>query len=112
MFSFDNSDFTIRLSRGDTLGLEFQFEGDIPTGEDQVYFTVKRTPHDTKFKMEKKCILYGEDLAYISIGPEDTVNLPFGKYFWDLRVFYSDGNITTPVSPCPFILEEVVGNDR
>lgn len=112
VFTFDNDTFEIHLTRGDTLTLDFQFEGDVPVGQDQLYFTVKKSVNDKSFKMEKKATLYGEDLARISIRSEDTRDLPFGKYFWDLRIFYSDGEIVTPMDPAPFYVDEVVGNDR
>lgn len=112
MFVYDDETNAIHLTRGDTVTLEFRMEGDVPTGRDAVYFTIKTAPANKTFKMEKKAVLYGEDLARISIRAEDTLSLPFGKYYWDLRIFYYDGEIVTPISPAPFYVEEVVGNDR
>lgn len=112
MFVYKAATNEIQLTRGDTLTLDFQFEGDVPVGDDQLYFTVKKDPSSSVCIMEKKATLHGEDMARISITAEDTMRLPFGKYWWDMRIFYSDGEVVTPLSPAPFFVKEVVGNDR
>lgn len=112
MFSYKPETNEIHLSRGDTLTLEFQFEGDVPVGQDQLYFTVKKSSNNTDCVIEKPAEMFNEDTARIGITAEDTSCLPFGKYWWDLRIFYADGEIVTPLFPAPFYVEEVVGNDR
>lgn len=112
MFSYNPATNEIHLTRGDTLTLEFEFEGDVPVGQDQLYFTVKKNPNNTSCVIEKPAEMINEDTAQISLAAEDTIGWPFGKYWWDLRIFYADGEIVTPLSPAPFFVEEVVGNDR
>lgn len=113
MFKIDDKTYEIRLSRGDTATIDFQFTGDIPTGSDVVIMTLKRTVGDKQSKWEKQAILYGEDLARFTIRAEDTKDLPFGKYYYDLRCFFATGgSVTTILPPTPFYVEEVIGNDR
>ena len=112
MFSYKPTTNEIHLTRGDTLTLEFQFEGDVPVGDDQLFFTVKKDPHSTSCIIEKPAEMIAEDTARISLAVEDTAHLPFGKYWWDIRIFYADGEVVTPLSPALFFIEEVVGNDR
>ena len=112
MFLFDESTLEMRLTRGDTVTLEFQFEGDIPGANDYVCFTIKKATGDKNFKVEKEMTQIESDVFRVEINAQDTMYLPFGKYTWDIRVFYQDGQVTTPMNPSPFIVAEVVGNDR
>lgn len=114
MFTIDDETYEIHLSRGDTATIDFQFEGDIPTSDagDEVIMTLKRAPSEKQSKWEKKGMLYGEDLGRFSIKVEDTKDLPFGKYYYDLRAFFGGGAVTTILDPTPFYVDEVVGNDR
>lgn len=113
MFTIDDETYEIHLSRGDTATIDFQFQGDIPTGQDTVMMTIKKSPSESQSKWEKKALLYGADLGRISITKDATQDLPFGKYYYDLRVFYATGgSVTTVIPPTPFYVEEVIGNDR
>lgn len=114
MFTVDDTTYEIHLSRGDTATIDFQFEGDVPTTEagDQVIMTLKRSVADKQSKWEKKAILYGEDLGRFDIKAEDTKDLSFGKYYYDLRAYFSGGSVTTILPPTPFYVDEVIGNDR
>lgn len=112
MFAFNENTLEMQLSRGDTVTLEFQFEGDIPDQNDGVYFTIKKVTGDRSVKIEKKMTQIETDVFQTEINAQDTSNLPFGKYTWDVRVFYGDGQVTTPIRPSPFVVAEVVGNDR
>lgn len=112
MFTFNQNTYEIHLTRGDTLTLEFQFEGDVPVRDDHLFFSVKRDPNDTACVIEKPAEMLNENTARINLTAADTASLPFGKYWWDLRIFYADGEVVTPLSPARFFIEKVVGNDR
>lgn len=109
MFTLDPDTLEIHISQGDTATIEFQFNGDPPTGNDALYFTVKRAFHEETL-IEKKATLYGADLARITLLGEDTMNLPFGRYWWDIRIFYQNGQVLTPMGPSSFFIDEVVGD--
>ena len=112
MFTFNQNTYEIHLTRGDSLTLEFQFEGDVPDREDHLFFTVKRDPNSKACVIEQSAEMFNENTARINLAAADTAGLPFGKYWWDLRIFYADGAVLTPLSPAHFFIEEVVGNDR
>ena len=57
-----------------------------------IYFTVKRNFSDTKYLFQKRLsnetINKGEDgLYHFAIEAEDTNNLPFGEYVFDIEVY-------------------------
>lgn len=109
---FNITDLNITISRGDTASLEITFEGDVPGDGDQVVMSIKTSPRNHDYKWEKSGTCDAEGKIVFSIDAEDTASLPFGTYYWDIRIFYADGQITTPFAPKAFKVVEVVTNDR
>ena len=109
---FDISNLNIAITRGDTATLEITFEGDIPTDGDTVVMALKTSPNKSECIWEKEATSFEEGVLRYDITTEDTADLPFGTYYWDLRIFYKDGQVTTPFSPKKFVVQEVVTNDR
>jgi hypothetical protein len=119
MFTVDANN-GIRITRGDTAALEITFEGDVPGAEDRVIAMIKKGPKKNEALWEKELTLYdsGErqegqtavpfSTYLMELESEDTQALPFGSYAWDLRILYSDGQITTPFAPAAFEVLEVV----
>ena len=112
MFTID-SNYAITLTRGDTATLEITFEGDAPTAEDTVIAAVKASKSAPDAVLEKALVKeddQGETGTkwLLQIESADTEPLAFGAYWWDLRVLYADGQITTPFPPAPFKVAEVV----
>lgn len=104
-------DNSIHLTRGDTArlllgsvvnevtGKDFVFSAD-----DMVTFTVKKTVYDTTPTVQ--IVVPGG--AAIHIKPEDTKELAFGKYLYDIQITTADDDIYTVIPPTTFeILKEV-----
>lgn len=110
MFMIDNLNITI--TRGDTATMELTFEGDAPESGDTVAMALKTGVNKQAPIWEKSGSPDSEGVVRFDIGVGDTAGLPFGTYWWDLRVFYADGQVTTPFAPRRFVIQEVITNDR
>lgn len=90
---------TIHLTRGDSavLLLKIQRENgseyELQAG-DSVLFTVKNSVYDTAVIIQKKLID-----GVIKINPDDTKNLQYGTYYYDVELTQSDGFVATVISP-------------
>lgn len=106
-----DKDNTIHLTRGDTARLLIDRAANAATGkdyvftpEDKVTMTVKKTVYDTSPAVQ----LTVPGGAAIHIRPEDTKELSFGKYLYDIQLTTADGDIYTVIPPTTFeILKEV-----
>ena len=76
------------------------------TGQDTIYFTVKTSAQTVQKSLQKVVTNFdssGE--AVIEILPEETKDLRFGQYVYDVQWTKSDGTILTIVRPAKFIIE-------
>lgn len=101
---------TLEMTRGDTTGWKFQrldADGQVITIiADELYFTVKGSFQDTNFKFQKTLndMTFDEDGTYhFVINPEDTNDLNFGNYVYDLEVIQS--SVKTTISKGKFVLD-------
>lgn len=101
-------DSNIFLTRGDSAS----FEIDIKDADDKDFiftqdftliFTVKKYC-DSKFNLIQKTL---SNSILLELSPEDTSNLPFGEYFYDVELRTHD-KIYTVITPHKFILEAEV----
>ena len=106
-----DKDNTIHLTRGDTARFSI---GRIvntvtktnytPTAEDTVTMTVKKTVQDAAPRVQ--LIVPGGEVFHIK--PEDTKEMAFGKYVYDIQITMADGDVYTIVPPATFdLLKEV-----
>lgn len=96
----DSADFKVNLweynEKGEIIGEYTPEEGDL------IYFTVRKSTKDTD------PILIQKIGQYVELEPEDTHNLKYGKYVYDVQLTYASGYTDTIVLPTEFkILEEV-----
>ena len=103
-------DKTIKLTRGDTARLTVPITNLANNGEytmesgDILYFTVKKTAKDSDFLFQKS--VTGSNSIYIK--PEDTANLSFGKYKYDVQLTTATGDVYTVIEPSTFeVMEEI-----
>ena len=103
-------DGTIRLTRGDTARLTIPIINSASNSEyamqsgDVLFFTVKKSAKDTNYLFQKKVI----GANSIHIKPEDTDNLSFGKYKYDVQLTTASGDVYTIIEPSVFeIMEEI-----
>lgn len=85
----------IRMARGDLVTKSFRLIGPqnstYTIEPDEIYFTVKLNSRDHDYKFQKRLSDGGIDLVetgryIITIDPEDTDNLLFGVYEFDIEV--------------------------
>ena len=103
-------DGSISLTRGDTARLTVPITNDL-TGEeytllenDVLTMSVKRSSTDDDLCFQK--VLTGSNM--FTIKPEDTRDLIYGKYEYDVQLTTAEGDIYTVVEPNIFeILPEV-----
>ena len=101
---------TIKLTRGDTAYLSVPITN-ITLGEryeiaenDILEFTVKKYASDGPSLIYKKII--GRNTFHIY--PEDTKDLPFGKYEYDIQLTTAKGDVYTVIDVSAFeVLKEV-----
>lgn len=105
-------DNSIELIRGDSA--EFDIEVilvvDEDTDEQEPYvieagdvlvFTVKKSPYDSAYAIQKT----GDQ---ITLDPDDTKNLPFGLYWYDVQLTHDGDVVDTIIPPTVFrLLKEV-----
>lgn len=103
----------ISMIRGDTTPLMFQRKdsnGDvIKLRADKIYFTVKKSdlPNEVLFQKTIEDMTFDEDGTYhFVIQPEDTNNLEFKNYSYDLEVI--QGDVVSTISYGEFIIEKEV----
>lgn len=119
MFNVDEGN-NITITRGDTASLEVRLTGDAPQDGDSVVLSVKQSAARPAAVFEKAATAFeaapeGEEgvIARFDIEAADTAGLDFGTYRWDLRIFYQDGEVVTPMTPRRFDVAEVItNNDR
>ena len=103
-------DKTIKLTRGDTARLTVPIINLANNGEytmesgDILYFTVKKTAKDSDFLFQKS--VTGSNSIHIK--PEDTADLSFGKYKYDVQLTTATGDVYTVIEPSTFeVMEEI-----
>lgn len=87
---------TITMTRGDTLSLTIG----IMQGEDEyqvqagdvIRFAMKRSYADNEPLLVK---LIDNDSLGLQLDPEDTKDLPFGSYVYDIEITMEDGTVDT-----------------
>ena len=108
-----NSMYKIRnnqifLTRGDSASLVLDIKDDdgneyTPSKQDTVTFTVKKSPYN-----KKVVIQHTFSNNEILISSEDTANLEYGDYLYDVELKGLGGNVCTIIPPNLFkICEEV-----
>lgn len=99
---------TIHLTRGDSAVLLLKIrkndesEYELQAG-DSVLFTVKNSVYDTSVIIQKKLIN-----GVIKLNPDDTKNLQYGTYYYDVELTQTDGFVATVISPQKLIIEPEV----
>lgn len=103
---------SIYLTRGDTfrkpveaLLPESETEMYDPIEGDSIRFAMKRSYEDVKPILVKDIPV---DTMVLTLDPEDTKDLPFGKYFFDIQLTYANGDIDTFITKGRLHLTEEV----
>lgn len=92
----DSGEFEIKLYRDEYGEEEYQLqEGDT------LFFTVKKNTKTEEVLIQKSGPL-------VMIDPEDTADLPYGKYKYDVEFTFASGYVDTVVPPTLFSVKEEV----
>lgn len=100
----------IRLTRGDTARFIVTVKNEttqepydiLPT--DTLMMTIKKSVRDSDACVQKKIV--GSNAFHIL--PTDTSELEFGKYFYDVQLTTTDGDVYTIIEPTVFELTKEV----
>lgn len=111
---------TIKLTRGDTLCLKVNIMKDGEPYEvqadDVVRFALKRNKikadksgySDEEPLILKELTLNDDNDLMLTLDPEDTKQLPFDTYVYDIEIKFSDGAVDTFIDKAAFKLTEEV----
>jgi hypothetical protein len=104
MIRGDSESITLSLKRDDVI---------IPFNQgDTVYFTVKQGYSTEKITLQKIITEFDEGgNCIIEIEPEDTKELSFGSYVYDIQLTDSNGRVTTIIPCSKFVVAEEVTYD-
>ncbi len=88
----------LEFTRGDTQFIKFQLKNGQnepiePTIDDNLYFTVKQSKNSTKVLIQKKypdSIQYADGYFYFTLESNDTCNLAYGTYQYDIELKSGD----------------------
>lgn len=99
MIRGDSESITVSCQKADD-GSKVNFvDGDI------IYFTVKYSVNSEKKVLQKVITDFVDGNAIIEIKPEDTKELQFRSYMYDVQLTRADGTVTTIIPPSIFGVE-------
>jgi hypothetical protein len=78
---------------------------------DTIYFTVKRSTRDEKKVLQKVVTEFQDGKAVIEIEHEDTKDLEFQTYVYDVQHTSAGGKVTTIIPPSKFVIEGEVTHE-
>ena len=100
----------INITRGDTAIIDFTLDNHEFVAGDVVYFSVKRSPKDTSYIINKEITNFDGNKAIISLDSNDT-SISKGKYWYDIQCNLVDGRVDTVVNKERFIILEDVNDE-
>lgn len=99
----------IAVTRGDTGTVTLTFTGDdTPENGTIALVTVKKNV-DSEEPLWEKRVTIADGKAEVGLRSEDT-DVAYGKYWWDVRLLYTNGDVYTPMKPAEFRVLEAVGD--
>ena len=107
LYGDDNKN--ISITRGDSEAV--LVKGLSLTTGDAIYLTVKEHANTSNIAFQKKVTEFINGEALITIFPEDTKNLKFKKYLYDIQLSRPGGIVTTIIKPHEFNIEREVTYD-
>lgn len=100
---------SIELTRGDSLSLKVNITKDgeeyIPEEGDSVRFALK------KLITDDECLILKDiptDTMVLHLTPEDTKDLAYGSYIYDMQITFANGDVDTFITKSKFKITEEV----
>lgn len=115
--SYSITGTTITMTRGDTLKATITLtkDGEVytPAEGDKIRFAVKHTTMfcDRGEYVDDEPLILKDvpiETMTLTLDPEDTKGLEFGKYVYDMEITFTDGTVDTFITASPFILKPEV----
>lgn len=103
MFEIYNN--TIKLTRGDSAVIDLTLKGYELQDEDVVVLTIKKDVNTTTSILQKTL---DNDLMQFTLSHDDTKNITYGNYVYDVQITTSNGQVYTVITPHTFKLEAEV----
>ena len=111
---------TITMTRGDTLRVQVEItQGDNPyviQSGDAVKFAMRPAGLNSKGTEYKYpvCLEKSIDTStlILQIDPEETSDLPFGEYAYDIQLTQADGTVDTFIATAVLVIAPEVGNEQ
>ena len=100
----------INITRGDTAIIDFTLDNHEFVAGDVVYFSVKRSPKDNNYIINKEITNFNGNTATIELLSDDT-RIPKGKYWYDIQCSLADGRVDKVVNKERFIILEDVNGE-
>ena len=97
----------ISMIRGDSETLTIRCSEPFVHG-DTVYMTVRESAESGVEFQERVTAFGDEGEAVIGISHDDTKNMAFGSYFYDVQVTRADGRVKTLIPKSRLVLEEEI----
>ena len=98
--TFNEKNYSIAMTRGDSESLSVQCTTDPFDAGDTVTFTV-REDAEGDILLQKVVTDFVGGVAVIGISPEDTQNIEFGDYVYDVQAKWAEGTVLTLIPPKP-----------
>ena len=108
-------DNKMTLTRGDSLYAKVNLVKKIsrqpyePQPGDRIRFAVKKNYGDLMYAIHKDI---PRDTLILHIEPEDTKNLDYGEYVYDIELTTADGDVDTFIARSKFVITEEVQCDE
>ena len=106
---------TIQISKKNSAVVDFSLlnaDGSLfePSAEDIVVFSVKKALYANDYTLQKETTPDYEGKCTFSFTAAE-LDLHVGRYYYDLKIFHTDGREETIINPAIFEVIEVVNND-
>lgn len=100
---------SLEMTRGDSESITVTCDNHPFEPGDIVEMTVRKRASAEERAFYKRVEEFAEDgSAVIAIEPEDTAELAFGNYMYDIQLTFADGTVSTIIKPNSFTLLEDV----
>ena len=101
----------ISICQGDTDSLTLNIKNYTLKSGDKLILTVKKHTNSADIVLQKQVEDVGKTSVTITFVGDDTKNIPFGKYVYDIRFKDGSGNYDTVKTVGEFNILEVVGRN-
>lgn len=106
--AFNISGNNIEITRGDTGIIEFIPDNYEFSDGDILFFTVKDDVYSEEYLFQKEIDIFIDNKAIIMISPDDTKDLDFNTYFYDIQINTADGSVNTVIEKSKFKVKEEI----